>query len=256
MTAANPMRTLIVTVTMAIAVAHPTVVAADEIRVWTARAIATVLGEIGGEFERSTGHRLIVSSDLPPAFLRRVNAGEAFDVLISGSSPLDEWIRDGRLLANSRTEIARSGIGVAVRTGSRKPDIATVESFKRALLNAKSIAYLRIGSGVYVDAMLDRLGIRRTLESKVIRPDSDIVSELVARGEAELGIVVITQILTTPGVDFAGPLPSEIQSFVTFVAGVSARSKVPDAAKALIAFLGGTRAAAVIKSQGMEAASR
>jgi molybdate transport system substrate-binding protein len=232
--------------------AVPVRAAADEIRVWTARAIATVLAEIGGEFERATGHRLIVTSDLPPAFLRRFNHGESFDLLISGSSPVDEWIREGRLIAKTRTEISRSGIGVEVRSGSRKPDISTVDAFTRALLNAKSIAYLQVGSGIYLEGLFKRLGIAGPLAAKTIRPESDIVSELVAKGDVELGMTVITQILTTPGVDFVGPLPADIQSYITFVAGISSRSKAPDAAAQLIAFLGGPGAAAVIKTQGME----
>ena len=244
--------TLIVTAAMAVILATPVVAAADEIRVWTARAIATVLAEVGSEFERATGHRLIITSDLPPAFLRRFEAGEPFDLLISGSSPVDEWIRSGRLAAKTRDEIARSGIGVEVRAGSPKPDIGTVDAFKRALLNAKSIAYLRVGSGIYLEGLLERLGLSRTLESRIIRPDADIVSELVAKGEVELGMTVITQILTTPGVDLAGPLPPEIQSYVTFVAGVSSQSRVPKAASELIEFLAGPRAIAVIKAQGME----
>ena len=243
---------LIVTIAMAVLLANPVIAAADEIRVWTARAIATVLAEVGSEFERATGHRLIVASDLPAAFERRIDAGEAFDLLISGSSPVDEWIRSGRIAANTRDEIARSGIGVEVRAGNRKPDIGTVEAFKRALLNAKSIAYLKVGSGAYLEGLLERLGIGKALESKTIRPDSDIVSELVARGEVEIGMTVMTQILTTQGVDLVGPLPREIQSYVTFVAGVSSQSRAPKAASELVAFLGGPRAVAVIKSQGME----
>lgn len=250
------MRVSILHAAMMIAVANLVAAPASEIRVWTARAIATVLAEIGGEFERVTGHRLIVTSDLPPAFLRRVEAGETYDVLISGSSPVDEWIREGRIVSKTRTEIARSGIGVGVKAGRRKPDISTVDTFTRAMLDAKSIAYLRVGSGIFLDELFERLGIRKALESRATRPDSDIVSELVAKGQVELGIVVITQILTTPGVDLVGPLPSEIQSYVTFVAGVSSHSQAPDAANDLIAFLTGPRAAAVIKSQGMEAPAR
>ena len=230
----------------------PLSAAAAEIRVWTARAIATVLAEVGGEFERATGHQLIVTSDLPPAFLRRFNDGESFDLLISGSSPVDEWIRGGRLIADTRTEISRSGIGVEVRSGTRKPDISTVDAFTRALLNAKSIAYLKVGSGIYLEGLFERLGIAGRLAPKTIRPESDIVSELVAKGEVELGMTVITQILTTPGVDFVGPLPADIQSYITFVAAISSRSKAPDAAAQLIAFLTGPSAAAVIKAQGME----
>ena len=245
-------RTIVVTVALAAVFANPSGAQADEIRVWTARAIATVLAEVGGEFERATGHTLIVTSDLPPAFLRRLNADEPFDLFISGSAPVDEWIRNGKIVAETRTDLARSGIGVEVRTGSRKPDISTVEAFKRALLNARSIAYLRVGSGVYLEGLLERLGISKALESKVVRPESDIVSELVAKGEVELGMTVVTQILTTPGVDFVGPLPPELQSYVTFVAGISSRSKAPAATRDLIQFLTGPRARAVMKAQGME----
>jgi len=244
--------TLIVTAVIAVVLASPVGAAADEIRVWTARAIATVLAEIGPEFERGTGHRLIVTSDLPPAFLRRLDAGEPFDLLISGSSPVDEWIQNGKIAANTRADIARSGIGVEVKAGSRKPDIRTVDAFKLALLNARSIAYLKVGSGVYLEGLLERLGISKALESRTIRPDSDVVSELVAKGDVEIGMTVITQILTTPGVDLAGPLPPELQSYVTFVAGVSSQSRAPKAASALIKFLAGPRAIAVIKAQGME----
>ena len=221
---------------------------AAEIRVWTARALATVLAEIGAEFERASGHRLIVSSDLPPAFLRRFNDGEPFDLLITGSSPLDDWIREGRIVANSRTEIARSGIGVEVRSGRHKPDISTVDAFKRTLLDARSIAYLKVGSGIYLEGLFERLGIAPALAAKTIRPDTDIVSELVAKGEVDIGMTVITQILTTPGVELVGPLPREIQSYVTFVAGVGTQAKAAGAAAELIEFLRGPRAA---RKQGL-----
>jgi molybdate transport system substrate-binding protein len=227
---------------------------AAEITVWTSRAIATVLAEIGGEFERATGHRLVITTDLPPGFLRRAQAGEPFDLLITGSAPMDEWIRDGRIAANTRTDVARSSIGVEVRAGSPKPDISTVDAFKRALLNAKSIAFLKVGSGIHLEGVVARLGISEAIESRTIRPDADIVSELVAKGEAEIGMVVVTQIVTTPGVDLVGPLPSELQSYVTFVAGISSESKASDAVRQLIQFLLGDRAAAVITSQGMEPA--
>ena len=245
---------LMTAVAVSVALANPGAVTAAEITVWTTRAIATVLAEIGAEFESATGHRLVVVTDLPPAFLRRAQAGEPFDVLITGSVPIDEWIRDGRIAAKTRTELARSGIGVEVRTGSPKPDIGTVDGFRRALLNARSIAYLKVGSGVHLEGVMARLGISKAIESKTVRPDTDIVSELVAKGEVELGMVVITQILTTPGVDLVGPLPSELQSYITFVAGIASEAKSPEAASQLIEFLLSGRAVAVIKSQGMEPA--
>ena len=223
-----------------------------EIKVWTARAIATVLAEIGPEFERTTGYRLSITSDLPPAFARRLSAGEPFDVIVSGSATVDEWSKAGRILPETRIDIARSGIGVEVKAGAAKPDISSVEAFKRALLAAKSIAFLRVGSGIHVADLVERLGVADAIKAKVTRPESDIVSELVAKGEVELGIVVITQILTTPGVELVGPLPSEVQSYVTFAGAVSATSKTPEAARQLITFLTGATARPVMRKQGME----
>ena len=159
-----------VAVGIAVALANPVVQTATEITIFTARAIATVLAEIGPEFERARGYKLIVVSDLPAGFQRRINAGQHFDLLISGSVPVDDWIRDGRLVATTRTDIARSGIGVEVRAGRPRPDIRTVDAFKHALLNARSIAYLRVGSGVYLDGLLERLGISEAIRSRVTRP--------------------------------------------------------------------------------------
>jgi molybdate transport system substrate-binding protein len=241
-----------VVIALSVVLAAPEVARADQITVWTARALATVLEEVGGEFERATGHRLQVTSDLPPAFLRKLNAGESFDLLISGSGPVDEWIRAGRVVAATRREIARSGIGVEVRSGARKPDISTVDAFKRALLDAKSIAYLKVGSGIYLEGLIERLGLTSALATKTTRPDSDIVSELIAKGEIELGMTVITQILTTRGVELVGPLPPEIQSYITFVAAISSRTKSAGAARELITFLTSARAIAVMTAQGMQ----
>jgi molybdate transport system substrate-binding protein len=241
-------------VALTLFVGQPVLANAAEVHVWTARAIATVLAEIGPQFERTTGHRLNVYSGLPDDFQRRANAGDPCDILVSGSAPVARWIKEGRLVAETRTDIARSGVGVAVRSGARKPNISSVEAFKRSLLDAKSIAYLRVGSGLHIADVLERLGIAETIKSKVTRPESDIVSELVARGEIELGMVVITQILTTPGVELVGPLPPEIQSYVVFTGAVATSSRAPDAARELMKFLKGAAAAPVIRAQGMEPA--
>lgn len=122
--------------------------ARGELRVWTTRAIATVLAQVGPEFERTSGVRLSLVSDLPPRFASRRAAGEPFDLLISGSATVDEWIREGHVVAATRTDLARSGIGVAVRAGAPKPDLGSVPAFRRALLAAESVAYLRVGSGL------------------------------------------------------------------------------------------------------------
>lgn len=226
--------------------------ARGELRVWTTRAIATVLAEVGPEFERTSGSRLHVISDLPNGFARRAAAGEPFDLLISGSMAVDEWVRDGRVTAESRTDLARSGIGVCVRAGGPKPDIGTVDAFRDAVVSATSIAYLRVGSGTYLASLFERLGIADAIRPKASRPEGDSVAILVAGGEVELGLVVMTQILTTPGVELVGPLPRDIQSYVTFTAAVGSAAVAPDAAKQLITFLRGPVAAGVIVAQGME----
>jgi molybdate transport system substrate-binding protein len=234
-----------------IAAAAMSLVGADaaEIKIFTSRAIATVLDKIGSEFERTTGHKLNVITGFSPVFVKQINAGEPFDVIVSPPSTMEGLVKNAKVVADSRMRLVRSGTGVAVRAGAPKPDIGSTEAFKRALLNAKSIGYLATGG---VPQLIARLGLADALKSKVTMPNTDIVSELVAKGELELGVVVATQILTTPGVELVGPLPPDIQIYVAFDGAVSATSKAPHAARALLKFLTGPTAIPVIKAQGME----
>jgi molybdate transport system substrate-binding protein len=226
---------------------------AAEIRLGTTRAVAIILSEVGTQFEQSTGNTLKVVSDLGPNIVKRIDAGEKFDLVIVGPAQIDELIKAGRLVAATRTAIVRSGIGVEVRIGAPKPDITSVDAFKAAILAAKSIGYLKEGaSGVYIAGMLERLGIADAIREKVTRPDTDIVSELVAEGKIELGMVVSTQILTTKGVTLLGPLPPELQYYIIFFGAISSDSPFPDAAKSLVEFLKGPAVLPTIKSQGME----
>jgi molybdate transport system substrate-binding protein len=254
----------IVAVAAALAVAFPPGAASQgaaskssELRVFTTRAIATVLEKIGPDFERRTGRRLSVTTDVAIRMVRRINDGAPFDVLVAAPAQIDALITAGKILPETRVDLARSGIGVAVRAGAPKPDVSSVDAFKRALLAARSVAYLKEGqSGVYVAGVLERLGISETIRSKVTLPETDIVSELVSRGDIELGIVVITQILTTDGVALAGPLPSDIQSYITFTGGISADSSSFDAARELLTVLQSPAAIDVMRSQGMEPGRR
>ena len=228
---------------------------AAEINVFTARLGATVLQEVGPQFERESGHRLNVSEIYGPPFIKRLHSGEPLnaDVVILRFDLIDSLIKEGRLLADTRTDLMRTGLGVEVRAGALKPDISSVDAFKRALLSAKSIAYL--GNGVessYLDGLFASLGIADAVRPKLTRPDTDIVSTLTAKGEIELGIAITTQIRTTPGVEFVGPLPHEIQSYYAFTGAVSTTARAPDAARELIKFLIGPTAIPVIKAQGME----
>lgn len=205
--------------------------------------------KIGPEFERTTGNKLTVIVGYSPNFVKQINAGEPFDVVVSPPGTIDGLIKDNKVVADSRTNLARSGVGVGVRAGAPRPDIGTVKAFKYAMLNAKSIGYLP-----RVSQLMDQLEISEAIKSKVTIPASDIASELVAKGELELVVAAITQILTTPSVELVGPLPSEIQFYTVFAAGVSSKSEAPSAARDLIKFLIGPTAIPVIKSQGMERA--
>jgi molybdate transport system substrate-binding protein len=228
---------------------------AAEVKVWTARLILTVLHEAGAQFERESGHRLAVSEIYGPQLIKRLAAGEPFDtdVLILRHDFVDDLIKDGKLAAATRVDLVKTGIGVEVRAGAPKPDVSTVEAFKHALLKAKSIAYLKNGiESAYVGNLLAELGIADAVKPKLMTPDTDTVSALTAKGEVELGIAITTQILTTHGVALAGPFPAEIQRYYVFAGAVSATSKAPDAAKALLKFLQGPAAIPVIRAQGME----
>jgi molybdate transport system substrate-binding protein len=224
-----------------------------DLKVFTTRAIANVLEKIRGDVEARTGRKLVVTSDIAIRLVRRVDAGEPFDLLVAAPDHIDQLVAAGTIGRETRTDLAHSGIGVAVREGAPKPDVSTVEAFKRALMQARSVAYLKEGqSGIYIASVLTRLGIADGVRGKLTLPETDIVSQLVSRGDVELGIVVITQILTTQGVTLAGPLPPEIQSFITFTGGISADSQASDAAKELLRMLQGPAATAVMRSQGME----
>jgi molybdate transport system substrate-binding protein len=225
---------------------------ADEVKIMAPRAIWTILNEAGPEFERTTGHKLNVSVDLAAVVVRRVNSGEPFDIAVATPAQIDALVKDGKLVADTRTDLTRAGIGVEVRKGAPKPDIGSVDAFKRAMLEAKSIGYLKIGtSGAMVAAMLQRIGLSDAIKDKLVLPEDDVVSEMVAEGKIEIGMVNISQILTSEGVDLVGPLPAEIQSYIIFTGGVSAQSANPDAARALMKFFK-EGAVPTIKKQGME----
>jgi len=228
--------------------------AAAELKILTPRSMSTVLKEIGSRFEVTSGYKLIVVDGIAATLADKIIQGETFDVFVGPPAQMNRVLQNNKALADTKTAIARSGIGVEVRAGAPKPDINSVEAFKSALLNAKSIGYLKQDgtSGAYLHGLFERLGILEAIKSKVTRPETDIVSELVAKGEIELGMVVTTQIMTTPGVDLVGPIPSEVQSYVRWSGAVSTNSAAPQVARDLLKFLTGPIALPVLKAQGME----
>jgi molybdate transport system substrate-binding protein len=227
-----------------------------EIKVLALQSPQIIINELAAEFEQRTGYRitqLLRHTDMPPHAKQRTDAGEVFDAAFVIPALLDQLATEGKIVDDTRRSFLRVPIGVAVRAGASRPDISSVEAFKRALLDARSIAYLRAGtSGLYLDGLFERFGIAAELQSKARRPETDTVGDLVAQGEAEIGVTAIATLIATRGVDVVGPLPPEIQSYVDFAGAVSTNAVVPDVARELIELVTGPTAIPVIRSKGME----
>ena len=231
---------------------------AAEIKVLTAGAFKQVLVALVPDFEKQTGHKVTVDNDTVGALTKRIEGGEAFDVAVLTPGTVNDLTTKGKLVAGSRSTLARVGVGVMVKAGAPAPDISSVEAFKRALLAAKSVAYIDPASGgssgIYVAGLLDKLGIADQVKPKTKLKKGGYVADLIVSGEAELGIHQISEIVPVKEVTLIGPLPAEIQNYTVYAAGIGAGSKDAEAAKALIKVLTGPAAAAVLKSKGMEAA--
>jgi molybdate transport system substrate-binding protein len=232
---------------------------AAEIKVLSANVFTGVLDELAGGFERTTGHKVTIVYGTAGAIRSRVQTGEIGDVAILPRPIMDEVLRQGRITPGSIVDVARSAVGVAVRTGAPKPDISSVDAFRRALLAAKSISFpdrTRGGAtGVLFTRVLERLGMTEEMKPKTKYPPvGQFAVEVVARGEAEIAISQPMEVLAQPGVELVGLLPPELQDLPNFVfsASVLAAAMEPQAAKALIRFLSGPAAAPVLKAKGMD----
>ncbi|OFW09366.1 MAG: hypothetical protein A3H27_13650 [Acidobacteria bacterium RIFCSPLOWO2_02_FULL_59_13] len=227
---------------------------AAEVKVITGVAMSAVMGELGPQFERTTSHKLVIWYGNTVTIRRRLEAGDAFDLYVGDE--MAKWVEQGKIADDTRTEIARVGIGVGVRAGAPKPDISSAEAFKRALLNAKSVTYSPQGpQAIYLPVVFERLGIAEQMKAKT-KPFRKGYAA-VADGEAELGFALTNELLSFfSGVELVGPLPPELQSYLVFIAGVSTAAEQPEAAKALIRFLRSPAAVAVIKAKGLEPATR
>lgn len=231
-------------------VAAPVAAHAAEITLLASNALKAVIEEIGPGFEKSSGRTLKVTFGSTGPLQARIDKGEAFDLTILGEGAIDDLIKQGKLVAATRAVVARSSLGVAVRKGAPKPDVSTTEAFKRALLNAKSIAYSEQGlTGIYIKGLFQRMGLTDDLKSKTKFARG---GEAVAAGEAELGLTQVSEIVPVPGAELAGPLPAEIQNYTNFSVAGSATAKQPDAAKALIKYLASPDAVRSMKAIGLE----
>jgi molybdate transport system substrate-binding protein len=239
----------------------PLPAAAEELRVMTSGTFTAALLELAPGFERATGHRVVAATttmgvgtqSIPSRLQRR----EPADVVIVDDEALMQMISDGTVIAGTRTPLAQSAIGMAVRAGAPRPDISTVEALRRTLLAAQSIAYSSSVSGRYLTTdLFQRLGIAEQMAPKSRRIEGERVGAVVARGEAELGFQQTSELLPVPGIDYVGPLPAGVQRVSVFSAGVTAHSRYPDAAGSLIRFLASADVAATVAATGLDPVTR
>jgi len=229
---------------------------AAEVKVLTAGAFKQVVLAVVPEFEKQTGHKVTVDNDTVGGLTKKIEGGETFDVVVLTPGAVDELTKKGKIAEGTKAVLARVGVGVMVKAGAPVPDVSSVDAFKRALLDAKSVSYIdpAIGgsSGIYVANLLQKLGIADQIKPKEKLKKGGYVADLIKSGEAELGIHQISEIVPVKEVTLVGPLPAEIQNYTTYAAGVGASAKDSEAAKALIKVLSGPAAAAVLKEKGMD----
>jgi molybdate transport system substrate-binding protein len=221
----------------------------------------SVLEDLGPQFERTTGHTLAVSFATGGGTVKRVQDGEAADVVITLQQGIDTLVQDGKVPAGSVTAVARAGIFVAVRQGAPKPDVSSPDALKRTLLAAKSISYVDPAnggaSGIHFAKVLDRLGIASAMKSKTVFPDPKTpaaVGVVVANGDAEIGVHLIQELMPIAGIEIVGPLPGDLQHTMVFSVAIMTGAK-DAAAKALVDFLRTPESAKGIKAKGMEPAN-
>jgi len=229
---------------------------AAEIKVLSSVALASALDELAPVFERATGNKLVVDYGIAAQLRDRFLTGEAADVLILTRPLMDDLQKQGKVTTGSLMNVGGTAVAVVVRAGAPKPDISSVEAFKRSLLSVKSVVYADPAkggaSGVYFARVIDRLGLAEQLKPKTILVPGAQAAEIVARGDAEMGIGQASEIVPVSGAQLLGPLPGEIGSLTVFTVGISPGTNTPEADKALIQFLTGPVAAPILKAKGFE----
>jgi molybdate transport system substrate-binding protein len=226
---------------------------AAELRVLSTQATEQSYRELVPQFEKATGHKVATVFTGTLDADKRLAAGEAYDLLIMSSPSIDEHIKDGKVVAGSRVDLAKSGVGVAVKAGAPKPDIGTTDALKKTLLAAKSIGYSTGPSGNIILALFQRLGVLDQVKPKMKQtPTAIFVGSIIASGEVEIGFQQVSELSQFAGVDYLGPLPADIQQYTTFSSGIMKTAKEAEAAKALVKYITSPEAAAVFRKRGME----
>jgi molybdate transport system substrate-binding protein len=217
--------------------------------------VKSIMLDLVPAFERTSGTKIVITWGPTNGLLKELEGGAVGDLAILTAEAIDDLIEHGKAVAGSRVDLARSAIGVAVRKGAKHPDIGSPEALKRALIAAKSVAHSKTGlSGIYFPTVLARLGIADAMKGKIVIPDPGTpVGEVVAKGEAEIGIQQISELLPVGGVEIVGPLPDALQKITTFSAGVLTAAKESNVAAALLKFVA-AESPRLLKQKGLEPA--
>ncbi len=225
---------------------------AAEVKVLCTGAARAAYEELAPKFERATGHKLVTEFGLPPTLVKKMDAGEPFDVMIL-SYDIEGLIKQGKLAAGSRVALGRIGVGVAIKKGSPKPDFSTVEKFKQMLLNAKAVGTSGQGSsGRYVETLIERLGIAAQVKPKIKSGGPGESAKLLSRGDVDVVVSGLPPLMGYPEIEWLGLIPDEIQHWLTFSGGLSPKAKASEAGRALLKFLITPEAVAVFKAKGLD----
>jgi molybdate transport system substrate-binding protein len=231
--------------------------AQTELRVFSGGAMSGPVREVGNAFAKSAGHKIVYVTDTTGALSKRLASGERADLIVVTSAAVQALEKEGRVVAGSRVDLARALIGVGVKAGAPSPDLSSTESFKAALLKAKTVSYVNPASGgtsgTYFEGLLQKLGIAAAMKPKIVyRTQGSEVAAAVAAGEAEIGITFTSELAPTPGVKVAGTLPADIQMPTFYGGGVVVNAGNAEAARALLRALAGAEGRAALKKAGLE----
>ena len=228
-----------------------------DLSIISSTGVSSIMQELIPAYERETGQRVTISYDTSNIIIDRLKRGDTADMVILTAPLIDTLTQQGRLQAGSRTDMAKSGIGVAVKAGAPRPDISSVAAFKQALLDAPSVAYTGTGaSGQYFAGLVDKMGIGAEVKQKAKVPAGGLVAELVVKGDAALAVQMISELKAVPGADYVGPLPAPMQLYTVFSAGLMAQAKDPAAATLMLDFMKKPQAQAIYRAKGMETVGR